>query len=258
MRNAWMKRILRVAVVVALSRVLFAQSSDQPARTPPDIAGTWQLADTETMFRWTALNEEPPLQPRALEMYRIARQGRRPDERGEGWLDPETYCLPWGTPRLWTSTTPIMIVEAPGKVIMIHTSEANPVPRVIYTDGRDHPDGYPVRFNGHSIGHWDRGTFVIDTVALDPDTWIDDAGTPHSDALHIVERLRRVNLTTLEVSVEFNDPKTFTKPWTGLKKTFKMYPDWEYIPGVPCEDRFHLDFQNRTVERGEDRIVLPR
>jgi hypothetical protein len=210
------------------------------------------------MLRWTAPNADPPLQPWALEMYRRARGGARPDERAAGGLDPETYCLPWGTPRLWTSTTPIMIVEAPGKVVIMNTTSVNPLPRIVYTDGRDHPDGFPAAFNGHSIGRWDHGTFVIDTVAMDPVTWIDDAGTPHSEALHTVERLRRVNLTTLEVTVDFDDPKTFTRPWTGLTKTYKMYPDWEYIPGIACEDRFKAEFEKRTLEKGNDRIVLPR
>jgi hypothetical protein len=257
-RDSWISRTLKLAAVVAISPALFAQSSGQPARTPLDIAGTWQQVTEKTMFRWTALNEDPPLQPWALEMYRKAREGKRPDERGDGWLDPETYCLPWGTPRLWTSTAPTIIIEAPGRVIMIQASEFSPLPRIIYTDGRDHPEGFPPRFDGHSIGRWDRGTFVIDTVALDPDTWIDDSGTPHSEALHIVERLRRVNLTTLEVSVEFEDPKAFTRRWTGIKKTLKMYPDWEYIPGIPCEDRFHLDFQKKTPRAAEDRVVVPK
>jgi len=258
MQNSWMNRILRVAAVVTLSPVLFAQTGNQPARTPLDIAGTWQQAETEAMFRWTAANEDPPLQPWALEAYRVHRGGARVDQRAAGGLDPETYCMPWGTPRLWTSTTPIMIIEAPGKTIIINTTSVNPLPRIIYTDGREHPDGYPETFNGHSVGRWEKGTFVIDTVALDPVTWIDDAGTPHSDAMHIVERLRRVNLTTLSVSVEFNDPKTFTRPWTGIKKTFKLYPDWEYIPGIACEDRFKAEFEKRTVDKGNDRVVLPR
>ena len=263
MHDSWMSRLFRMATVVALSSVLFAQisfaqTSAQPARTPLDIAGIWQQAEGETMLRWTGPNEDPPLQPWALEMYRKARGGRGPDERAVAGLDPETYCLPWGTPRLWTSTTPIMIVEAPGKTIIMNTTSVNSLPRIVYTDGRDHPEGFPAAFNGHSIGRWDRGTFVIDTVALDPVTWIDDTGTPHSEALHIVERLRRVNLTTLEVSVEFNDPKAFTRPWTGVKKTFKMYPDWEAIPGIACEDRFKAEFEKRTGDEGQDRVVLPR
>jgi hypothetical protein len=47
----WMSRILKLAAVVALSPVLFAQTSGQPARTPLDIAGMWQQAEGETMFR---------------------------------------------------------------------------------------------------------------------------------------------------------------------------------------------------------------
>ena len=210
------------------------------------------------MFRWTGAKEDPPLQPWALEAYKRARGGAGADQRAAGGLDPETYCLPWGTPRLWTSTTPILIVEAPGKTIIVNTTSVNSLPRIIYTDGRDHPDGFPAAINGHSIGRWDRGAFVIDTIAMDPVTWIDDAGTPHSEALHTVERLRRVNLTTLEISVDFNDPKTFTKAWTGVQKSFKMYPDWEPILGVACEDRFKEEFEKRTLDKGLDRIVVPR
>ncbi len=257
MNNRWMSGIFTVATLVAFSPVVSAQGS-QPARTPLDIAGIWQQAESDTMFRWTGPKEDPPLQPWALEVYKKARGGAPADQRAAGGLDPETYCLPWGTPRLWTSTTPIMIVEAAGKTIIMNTTSVNPLPRIIYMDGRDHPEGYPSAFNGHSIGRWDRGTFVIDTIALDPVTWIDDAGTPHTEALHIVEHLRRVNLTTLEVSVDFDDPKTFTKRWTGVKKIFKMYPDWEYIPGISCEDRFKAEFEKRAVEKGLDRIVVPR
>ena len=103
--DTWMPRAVTLIAVIVLSPPLFAQTSGPPARTPQDITGTWQQVEEKTMFRWTALDEEPPLQPWALETYKKAREGKRPDERGEGWLDPETYCLPWGTPRLWTTTT---------------------------------------------------------------------------------------------------------------------------------------------------------
>ena len=60
-----------------------------------------------------------------------------------------------------------------------------------------------------------RTTLVVDTVALRPETWLDPLGTPHSDALHMVERFRRPSRDTLEVEFHFDDPKTFTKPWGG-------------------------------------------
>jgi len=56
-----------------------------------------------------------------------------------------------------------------------------------------------------------------------------------------VERLRRVAHDTLEIEFRFEDPEAFTSPWTG-KKVFKLEPDWQYIPGIACEDRFKADW----------------
>src|SRR5262249_57886278 len=126
-----MSKIFRVAVALSplwFAPISFAQTSAQPARTPLDIAGIWQQVEGEGMLRWTPPNEDPPMQPWALELYRRARGGARPDERAAGGLDPETYCLPWGTPRLWTSTTPIMIVEAAGEGGVIHKTPVHPPP----------------------------------------------------------------------------------------------------------------------------------
>ncbi len=64
--------------------------------------------------------------------------------------------------------------------------------RQIYTDGRQHPKDLHPLWMGHSIGSWEGDTFVVDTVGIDDRTWIDRMGHPHSDALHFVERFRRV------------------------------------------------------------------
>ncbi len=106
---------------------------------------------------------------------------------------------------------------------------------------------------GHSIGRWDGDTLVVDTVAIDDVTWMDDAGTPHSDALHVVERLRRVDHDTLEIEFRFEDTKAFTKPWTA-KKVYKLTPDWQYIPGLICDDRFRTDFEQKTLRDKKDWI----
>jgi len=106
---------------------------------------------------------------------------------------------------------------------------------------------------GHSVGHWDGDTLVVDTVAIDEVTWIDDAGTPHSEALHVVERFRRVDHNTLEIEFRFEDPKAFTKPWTA-KKVYKLTPDWQYIPGFACEDRFKTDFEQKSLRDKKDWI----
>ena len=85
---------------------------------------------------------------------------------------------------------------------------------------------------------------------------MDDAATPHSDALHVVERLRRVAQDTLEVDFLFEDPKAFTRPWRG-KKVLELAPDWKYIPAFLCEDRFKADFEQKSL-RDETNFIERR
>ena len=258
MRNRWMASILTVGAALALSPVLFAQTSTRPqaAKATPDLSGMWAIPRGDRLalrFR----TEDPPLQPKALEIYKKNREGVTDISRsGLNQLDPEHYCLPNGVPRVFTSPSPFEIVQVPGRVYMIFTSLQNPLTRYIYTDGQGHPDGYPTTFMGHSIGKWDGDTLVVDTIGMDETSWLDSAGTPHSDALHVVERIRRVARDTLEVEFRFEDPKAFTRPWTG-KKVFKLEPDWQYIPGITCEDRFKEDWAAGRYTHWEPQVRKP-
>ena len=258
MQDRWIGSILRVATALAFSTVLFAQTSTRPeaAKSTPDLSGVWQQAPGRGQLRLT--EEEPPFQMWAREIYKVNRGGAyNSDGSGVNGLDPEMYCLPDGVPRIYTTPTPIEIVQVPGRLYMLFQSLQNPLPRYIYTDGRGHPDGFPLTFMGHSIGHWDGDTLVVDTVGLDELSWMDTAGTPHSDALHVVERLRRVAQDTLEVNLQFEDPKAFTRPWTA-KKVFKLYPDWQMVPGLTCEDRFRADFEKKSLRDKKEWIERPR
>jgi hypothetical protein len=131
--------------------------------------------------------------------------------------------------------------------------QTNPLARYIYVDGRSHPEGFPLTFMGHSIGRWDGDTLVVDTVGIDDTSWLDTVGTPHSDALHIEERIRRVAADRLEIDFLFEDPKAYTQPWRG-KKVYQLNPNWEMIPGLQCEDRFKLDFERRVLRDKKDWI----
>ncbi len=89
---------------------------------------------------------------------------------------------------------------------------------------------------GHSTGKWEGDTLVIDTIGLNEYTWLDHAGHVHSDALHLVERIQRVNHDSLVLTITFDDPKTFTEPWTARKR-FKLMPNWNLEEDTICEDK---------------------
>ena len=88
---------------------------------------------------------------------------------------------------------------------------------------------------GHSAGKFEGDTLVIDTVGFNDKTWLDPMGLPHSEAMHVTERMRRVDHDTLENTYTIDDPKMYSKPWTA-SKIFKLKPDWEIKEYVCAEN----------------------
>jgi hypothetical protein len=105
--------------------------------------------------------------------------------------------------------------------------------RRIYTDGRLHPADPVPSTIGHSIGHWVDKALIVDTCCIDTAVALPGAG-PHSNALHITERLYspKPNMLVDEMTVE--DPEAFSKPWTTVK-TFYRRPDWELLMLPPAQ-----------------------
>ena len=101
---------------------------------------------------------------------------------------------------------------------------------------------------GYSTGKYEGDTLRVDTTAIRDETWIDSLGTPHSEDLHLTERFRRVNQNTLEIEFTFDDPKTFTKPWTG-KKVFQLQPPgFEMKEHVICQEHRKLGLRKDGYE----------
>jgi hypothetical protein len=89
---------------------------------------------------------------------------------------------------------------------------------------------------GDSVGWWEENTLVVDTAGLNDKTWLDQVGHPHSDALHVVERIRRIDRETLQDDLTIDDPKAYKKPWTG-QQVFKFRPAWHLLEYVCTTDR---------------------
>ena len=87
--------------------------------------------------------------------------------------------------------------------------------RIIYMDGRHRPKMLEPTYVGHSIGHWEGDTLVVDTVGFNEGSWIEAEGFPHTDQLHLIERFSRTNFSTLKYEVTVDDPGAYTKIWNG-------------------------------------------
>jgi hypothetical protein len=88
--------------------------------------------------------------------------------------------------------------------------------RRIYTDGRPHPSDPDPSFHGHSIGHWEGETLVVDTVGILPEAYIapsEAVGLPNNGDMHIVEHIHLAGPDKLEDDLEITAPHVLTRNW---------------------------------------------
>jgi hypothetical protein len=85
--------------------------------------------------------------------------------------------------------------------------------RIIPTDGRSHSKD-PWTWNGDSVGRWEGDTLVVDVIGFNDKSWLDSSGYPHGEQLHLIERFRKTNPTTLHYEVTIEDSEYYLKPWT--------------------------------------------
>ncbi len=226
-----------VAAALALPLAIFAQSTPnkEPAKSHAaatarlDFSGVWFI---DQYHRNILPNEDPPFQPWAEALFK-QRQEASANRAPDSGPDPTERCIPPGIPREMLQPFPWEIVQARDRVIMIF--EYQSLVRQIFTDGRGHPKDLEPTYMGNAIGKFEGNTLVIDTVGFNDKTWLDPMGLPHSDAMHLTERIRRVDHNTLVDEYTIDDPKAYTKTWK-TQRTFQLKPDWQISEYVCAEN----------------------
>jgi hypothetical protein len=180
--------------------------------------------------------DEVPFQPWAKALYEARRASQSKN-------DPHVRCMAPGGPRQFHTPFGLLIYEIPEARRVLVLSGGGPRTwRVIYMDGRPHPTGDDLNpsYLGHSVGHWEGDVLVVDTVGFNEKFWMNRAGLPHTDALHLTERISRPDFNTLRYEATIDDPKAYTRPWPG---------GWTiaWTPGQDFEEYFCQD-NNRDME----------
>jgi len=123
---------------------------------------------------------------------------------------------------------PFKLVQAPKTLVMLN--EDIFVYRQIHTDGRERPKDLDPTWMGYSIGHWEGDTLVVETANFNDKAWL-PLNRPHTEQLKVTERFHRPDEGHLEYEVTYDDPGTFTKPWTMKSVTNLLVGDeiGEYI-----------------------------
>jgi hypothetical protein len=227
----------------------FSAEYAQQLRQLPDWNGSWYMLGGylfDPSNAWLPPNDDEAFDTGPLEgsvlrnvPYKPAYQAlydRTVAEALQGRVnDPVGDCRqPHGMPReLGGIPGGPEIIVLPGQVRM--TYYWFNATRRIYTDGRQHPQGVDLvpSFMGHSTGHWEDDTLVVDTVGMHPGVY-DRTGAPHSGEVHVAERIRMIAPDILEARITITDPVMLTRPWEVVRH-FRRIHRQPQTDGAYCE-----------------------
>ena len=254
-RYRWLQILFAICTLAATTSFpshATAQSGINPPATSkdwadlaklPDWSGTWtpairlQMEEiTKNPTPWT-----PTIAEQFAKMLSEEKAGRSP-----GGLF--VNCLPEGMPTwMMISHNSLEFLFTPGRVTLLGESDGNRIRR-IYTDGRPHPEDPDLTFHGHSIGHWEAETLVVDTVGILPQSYIaitETVGVPNDGGMHIVERIRSSAADTLQDEMEITAPHVLSRTW----KTSRIYyrqraQKYDIVEGVCLQGNFNPEIDN--------------
>jgi hypothetical protein len=219
--NVVAKRLALVCCAAALLEVFVISSA---LAEPPDLSGVW-IPDVRDQKRQETQNV-PPWKPEILPQI----QHMAADEKAGRPFLILSHCLPHGMPS-WMLIThnAFELLTTPGRITMLGEVDGNRMRR-IYMDGRSHPEDPDLTLHGHSIGHWDGETLVVDTTAIAPQAYIaisEAVGIPNNGDMHILERLHLDKPNVLYDDLEVTAPKVLSATWKTTR-IFRRYPERHY------------------------------
>ena len=237
MRNPW---IVLFACLVLIASAPRARAQNHPAAQKAakvgDLTGVWYPSSVNTFsFIYTDPQGQAlkslPLTPWGEEKMK----GNHPIGGAYTALtsnDPNFACLPPGVPNIYTHAYPVEVLQVPGRTILFF--EYGHFVRQIFTDGREHPKDANPTWMGDSTGKWEGDTLVVDSTGFNDKTWLDVTGHPHSEALHVTERMRRADHDTLMIDITIDDPQAYKTPLKTSRK-YILKPGWNIMEYI-CED----------------------
>jgi hypothetical protein len=203
----------------------------------PDWSGVWE-PDITDQFK-QIVTDPPPWTPAAAKQIADLNAQEKAGNPKGLFID----CLPEGMPSwMLVSHNAMEVLFTPGRVTLLGESDGSRLRR-IYTDGRGHPDDPDPTFHGHSIGHWEGETLVIDTVGVVPQALIavsEAVGLPNNGDLHVVEHLHLAGPDVLHDDLEITAPKVLAGVWKTTRTfTRERARKFDIVEGECLQGNFH-------------------
>lgn len=213
----------------------------------PDWSGVWtpKISDQERRIQTDPVPWRPAIAAQVVQMEAAEKAG---NPRGL-FID----CLPEAMPSWMLITHNAMeFLFTPGRVTLLGESDGNRLRR-IYTDGRAHPADPDPTFHGHSIGHWDGDTLVVDTIGVLPQALLavsEAVGVANNGDLHVVERIHLADTQTLQNDIEIIAPHILTRSWKTTRIYFRQRArKYDIVEGVCLQGSYaeRLDKDGNAV-----------
>jgi hypothetical protein len=163
--------------------------------------------------------------------------------------DTGAVCLPDGILR--APGTPysgnFLFLPQRDKIVMAFYENVTSRVRRIYLD-RQHPKNLLPTWNGHSIGHWEGDTLVVDTIGFNDKSWLSGQMTPHTEETHLTERMRQLQHngnTYIEIMGKVEDRHTLTSAYVYSRYYKKQAQE---MPINICADDIEMWKEWRNAE----------
>ena len=266
-RSVWGWRAASLATCLMLSSALAAPAAPAQAATkapakaarfdPHNLDGAWDrypqpgdggLDPTTLKIPRPIDVGQPPLRPDDLAAWQARQKAvAAANARGEPPVTGYVKCIPDGMPATMMAMFPLEVMQSKGRITIIEEAY-NQVRRIYLDEKQIAIDDAEPGFWGHSVGHWEGDTLVVNTVGIKENVRFRDV--PHSDRMQIDERIRLIAPDYMQDKITVTDPKMLTAPWSWTweykrKSGYKLY---EYV----CEDnREYTD-----PDKGSQRLKL--
>jgi len=203
-------RLLLCAAMALTALTAQAQLPTTNAATHPAarFTGTWNKVPGSLRY-----SQNPPFTASARARF----ESLRPQD------DPGARCTESGTARIMISPYPFQLVAFADHLLLV--SEFNHVVRRIRLDTHEHAADPDPTFYGDTVVHWEGDAMVVDSIGFNGRNYLDPAGDPASNRLHLIERWTLQDANTLQIEFTIDDPVNYTQPWKSVQR-YARRADW--------------------------------